>query len=173
MTEIDEKAAVKYATWLDKYNSGGIKWNLARAALRWRDELDALKADQTDWRNGVGSIAAALGKSTLSCVDLAEAALEVRANLEQAQARIAELEAQAIPERLKVMCKCGDEIGPESLVSLCAPCADALEAERAAAIKRAEEAEGKLRAMESRMERIRLALLASMSDEQLAEARHE
>lgn len=67
-----------------------------------------------------------------------EAALEVRANLEQAQARIAELEA-----------------------------------ERDDALKRAEEAEGKLRAMESRMERIRLALLASMSDEQLAEARHE
>ncbi len=46
-------------------------------------ERDALKADQMDWRKGVELISSALGETTLSCVDLAEVALTLRAERDE------------------------------------------------------------------------------------------
>ena len=49
------------------------------------DHVDALKADQEDWRKGVGLIASMLQMDTLSCTDLAEGVLKLQAKLEQLQ----------------------------------------------------------------------------------------
>ena len=62
-------------------------FNVARAHL-------ALKADQSDWRKGVGLISASLGDTTLSCVDLAEMALELRAERDALAAKLAEAEKE-------------------------------------------------------------------------------
>lgn len=51
-------------------------------------EITRLRADRDDWRKGVGLIASALGLDTLSCVDIAERALEVRADNERLQAEV-------------------------------------------------------------------------------------
>ena len=48
-------------------------------------EVVALRADQADWRKGVGLIASSLGVKTLSCSHLAEAALGLRAENERLQ----------------------------------------------------------------------------------------
>lgn len=47
------------------------------------DELERLKVDQQDWRKGVQLIASAVGIDTLSCVDIAAAALKMRAEKDQ------------------------------------------------------------------------------------------
>ena len=54
------------------------------AALR--RQLEALQADQQDWRNGVALIASALGERNpkdLSCVRISENALSIRAKVEE------------------------------------------------------------------------------------------
>ena len=79
------------------------------------DEIERLRADQADWRNGVELIASALGEanpSDLSCVRLSEIALSLRAKVEELKAaweaearangelerRIEELEREKHPE---------------------------------------------------------------------------
>jgi len=56
-------------------------------------EIAALKADQADWRKGVGFIAAALGIDSLSCVDIAERGLEIRAERDALKAEVERLKA--------------------------------------------------------------------------------
>ena len=51
-------------------------------------EIAALKADQADWRKGVGFIASALGIDSLSCVDIAERGLEIRAERDALKAEV-------------------------------------------------------------------------------------
>lgn len=55
----------------------------------------AIKADQSDWRKGVGLIASSLGKKTLSCVHLAEAALTIRAERDSLAAKLKEREEES------------------------------------------------------------------------------
>jgi len=58
-------------------------------ALAKRDaEIARLKADQSDWRKGVGFIASALGLDSLSCVDIAERALEIRSDRDRLKAEV-------------------------------------------------------------------------------------
>jgi len=60
-----------------------------------RQERDALKSDQSDWRKGVKRIASCLGDpgENLSCVRLGELALEQRAERDTLRAEVARLRA--------------------------------------------------------------------------------
>lgn len=150
--------------------------NAARAALRWRERLAAALARIVELEQSARAYEHEVMTGRNEQHD------RLVAERDRLKERIAELEAQAIPERLKVMCKCGDEIGPESLVSLCAPCADTIEAERDAAIKRADEAEGALRELAANVRGECPSLLnedsggdwkLSMRIDAILEARHE
>lgn len=58
-----------------------------------QDELTRLRQDQADWRKGVALIASYLGDpaENLSCARIAELALQMRARLEDAEAKLAAL----------------------------------------------------------------------------------
>ncbi len=62
-------------------------------------EIASLKADQADWRKGVGFIAAALGIDSLSCVDIAERGLEIRAERDALKAEVERLTPAVLPCR--------------------------------------------------------------------------
>ncbi len=63
-------------------------------------EIAALKADQADWRKGVGFIASALGIDSLSCVDIAERGLEIRAERDALKAEVER------PRCNDLLCRC-------------------------------------------------------------------
>jgi len=63
-------------------------------------EIAALRADQSDWRKGVGFIASALGIDSLSCVDIAERGLEIRAERDALKAEVER------PRCNDLLCRC-------------------------------------------------------------------
>jgi len=63
-------------------------------------QIAALRADQSDWRKGVGFIASALGIDSLSCVDIAERGLEIRAERDALKAEVER------PRCNDLLCRC-------------------------------------------------------------------
>lgn len=58
-------------------------WECREELAEAKETIGALRKDQQDWRTGVELIASALGMDTLSCVDIYERALELRAIIEE------------------------------------------------------------------------------------------
>lgn len=82
--------------------ASNVECGLLRAdLLASRAEVAALKDDQTDWRKGVELIASALGLKTLACVSIADAALELRAKLAEAEGKVAQLTEQVATEYVR------------------------------------------------------------------------
>ncbi len=80
---------------IERWDSAGTRCQAAEATVAAQaQEIADLKADQQDWRKGVALIASSLGDKSdnLSCVRIAEVALEMRAEAEEVCSRLTAVE---------------------------------------------------------------------------------
>jgi len=142
MTEtIDEKAAVEWCEAtsardsIDYYRSTS-EMNAARAALKWRDERDEYKATSDRFEAESEQKGADLMACEAALEEATGIAVELESENKAMQARIAELEQKIKVSRML------NELAETQLAAAKATArAENAEAERDAAIKRAEEAE--------------------------------
>lgn len=84
-SEVDEGLMI---SWFANAIMRGFDEGRRRTDSEKDAEIARLKADQSDWRKGVGYIASVLGLDSLSCVDIAERALEIRADRDRLKAEV-------------------------------------------------------------------------------------